>query len=427
MTRRRALHIVHDSPQLSPLCGGTERYVHAIARETGDPVFTRDRRSTSALRVTTTEGYPLWVVGVPPPRSPRFRDHFSIPELDATLDSVLQKEQPDVVHIHHMAHLGFGLPQTAAARGIPVLFHLHDYQSICTRGQLVDRHLNPCSGPEETKCARCVLEHVRARPSLHALGRVAQRLGLRAAARQLVATGTPRESDLRPIRARFRATKAAFRCVDRFLSPSRNLAERMVELGWIPEDRCFVEDLPLVAPIEPVTRDSDAAFRVLFVGSLIPTKGPHLLKEAVEGLALEAHFYGPAPDFDGHPDWGQKLIEAIEKQPNTFYGGVFTDEQRNAIYGQADLLVLPSTWEENSPLVLREGLAAGLPALVSEVGGMGEIAPEAQRVKPGSVTDLREAIQRALRDGPQRKPPRDWPIGPHVETLQGHYQSLCRS
>ena len=424
MKRRRALHLVHDSPRLSPGCGGTERYVHAIAEATGDPVFTRDRNGQSRLSCDTNGNYPLWIAGIPQPKSPRFRDHFSVPELDASLDRVLSKERPDVVHIHHFAHLGFGLPQTVKARGIPVVFHLHDYQSICTRGQLVDRQLNPCSGPEETKCAWCVLEHVRARPSLHVAGRLVERFGLRASARQLVALGSPRESDLRPIRARFRATKAAFSCIDRFLSPSQNLADRMISLGWLSEEHCFVEDLPLVASIQPTPKKSTGSLRVLFVGSLIPTKGPHLLKEAVKGLPVEAHFYGPAPSFDGHPNWGEKLIAELEQQPNTHYGGIFTDDQRDQVYGDADLLVLPSTWQENSPLVLREGLAAGLPAIVSDVGGMAEIAPDAQRVQPGSVDALRTALLQAVSDRPERNPVRNWPMEEHLETLQFHYRAV---
>src|SRR4029077_20120414 len=37
-----------------------------------------------------------------------------------------------------------------------------------------------------------------------------------------------------------------------------------------------------------------------------------------------------------------------------------------------DVLVLPSVWLENSPLVIKEAFAAGLPVVTSDLGGMRE-------------------------------------------------------
>ena len=307
MPRLRALHLVHDSPRISEGCGGTERYVHALAEATGDPVLTR-RRSGDG-EVTQEDGvYPLWILNLGLPDAPRFRDSFAIPQMDAALDRVLREEEVDVVHVHHFAHLGFGLPQGAFAHGKPVLFHLHDYHSICVRGQLVQRDLHRCEGPQESRCASCVLEHLRARPSLHFAGKLADRVGLRTTARNLVAVGNPREPDLRQIRARFQASQVAFSKIDRFLSPSQDLAQRMSEAGWAPSDRIFVEDLPLVQPIRPRKAKAQGPLRFLFVGSLIPTKGPQVLLEAAKDLACEVRFYGPAPSFDGRPQWGEELI-----------------------------------------------------------------------------------------------------------------------
>jgi len=346
--------------------------------------------------------------------------------MDAALDRVLREEEVDVVHVHHFAHLGFGLPQGAFAHGKPVLFHLHDYHSICVRGQLVQRDLHRCEGPQESRCASCVLEHLRARPSLHFAGKLADRVGLRSTARNLVAVGNPREPDLRQIRARFQASQVAFSKIDRFLSPSQDLAQRMSEAGWAPSDRIFVEDLPLVQPIRPRKAKAQGPLRFLFVGSLIPTKGPQVLLEAAKDLACEVRFYGPAPSFDGRPQWGEELIAKIEKQDNAHYGGVFESAQRDDVYGEADVLVLPSTWEENSPLVLREGLAAGLPVIASRVGGLEEIAPNARFVAPNLPTELRRALEAEIQQGRHRWEPRSWPMSPHTKALQKHYSELIQ-
>jgi glycosyltransferase involved in cell wall biosynthesis len=255
-------------------------------------------------------------------------------------------------------------------------------------------------------------------------GKVAEALGIRASARKLVAMGQPREPDLRQIRARFQASKSAFSHVDRFLSPSQDLGRRMAEAGWAPADRIHVQDLPLIQPIRALAPPKQGPLRFLFVGSLIPTKGPHVLLKAAEGLDCQVHFFGPTPGFDGHPGWGEALVEAISNQDNAHYGGVFEDSERNRVYGEADVLVLPSTWEENSPLVLREGLAAGLPVVGSRVGGLAELAPEGRFVAANSVEALRNALQEEMALGHRRLPPKDWPMTPHVEALQRHYRAL---
>jgi len=347
--------------------------------------------------------------------------------MDAALSKVIEETQVDVVHLHHFAHIGFGAAQLAARQHIPVIFHLHDYHSICVRGQLVERNMERCTGPEESRCASCVLEHLRARPSLHFLGQIAGSLGIRAQARDWVAKGQPGPQDIAEIQGRFEASQNAFDHIDRCLSPSHHLADKMVELGWISADSIHVMDLPLLEPMMAPDKKREGAFRILFVGSLIPTKGPHILLDACKSLDAEVHFYGPTPAFDGHPDWGQKLIQRIQQQDNASYGGVFQPNQRDRIYAEADLLVLPSIWEENSPLVLREGLASGLPVVASAVGGMSELAPDADLVKPDCIDSLQNVLTQIVKQGRHRNPPKHWDMHQHQQQLQTHYRDIQKT
>lgn len=423
MNRLKALHVVHDSPRISSGCGGTEQYVDALADATGDPVLTRQQSGDGEL-IKKEGGYPLWVFCEAPPKRPRFRDTYAVPGMEAALSKVIEETEVDVVHLHHFAHIGFGAAEQAARQKIPVVFHLHDYHSICVRGQLVERNMERCSGPEESRCATCVLEHLRARPSLHFLGQIAGGLGFRSHARNWIAKGQPNANDIAEIQGRFEASKNAFAHIDRCLSPSQHLAQKMVELGWIASDSIHVMDLPLLEPMKTPQKRREGGFRILFVGSLIPTKGPQILLEACKELDAEVYFYGPTPTFDGHPGWGEKLIARIQQQDNAFYGGVFSSIERERIYGEADLLALPSIWEENSPLVLREGLASGLPVVASAVGGMSELAPDAHFVKPDCVTSLREALKEIVQQGRHRNPPKHWDMHQHQEQLQTHYQDI---
>jgi len=64
----------------------------------------------------------------------------------------------------------------------------------------------------------------------------------------------------------------------------------------------------------------------------------------------------------------------------------------------ADALVVPSRWE-GQPLVVQEGLRAGLPIVATAVGGIPEMAGEAALLVPAGDADaLRDAVRRVLAD-----------------------------
>jgi glycosyltransferase involved in cell wall biosynthesis len=202
----------------------------------------------------------------------------------------------------------------------------------------------------------------------------------------------------------------------------------MVDLGWVEPDRVHVVDLPLVGPVAPAPPADPGPVRFLFVGSLIPTKGPQVLVEAFAGLPetmadATLVLWGPAPVFDGVPDFARKLKRRIRQVPGIRHGGMFGTEARSTVYGDADVLVLPSTWEENSPLVAREAAAAGLRIVASRVGGLPELVPDARWVPPGDVDALREALQKEILGGRARTPCRSWPMEPHVRALGSVYDA----
>jgi len=71
--------------------------------------------------------------------------------------------------------------------------------------------------------------------------------------------------------------------------------------------------------------------------------------------------------------------------------GTFPSEQMANIFSEIDLLVIPSRWYENSPLVLLNSLATHTPVLVSDVAGMTEfLRPgiNGDSFERGNVDDL---------------------------------------
>jgi glycosyltransferase involved in cell wall biosynthesis len=123
--------------------------------------------------------------------------------------------------------------------------------------------------------------------------------------------------------------------------------------------------------------------RVLYVGNLLPVKGPTVLASAAEELQdVEVVFVGHGPEKIGTGRCvGARAHEEIPSWMNA-----------------ADVLCLPSL-NEGLPNVALEAMACGLPVVASRVGGVPEIIREGANgflVPPSDPNALAEALRRAL-------------------------------
>jgi len=80
----------------------------------------------------------------------------------------------------------------------------------------------------------------------------------------------------------------------------------------------------------------------------------------------------------------------------TFLGQVTAGEPVRKILDASDLFVLPSR-TEGLPRALLEAMARGLPCVASQVGGIPELLPEEDLVKPGDAVALAAKINSVLR------------------------------
>jgi glycosyltransferase involved in cell wall biosynthesis len=104
-----------------------------------------------------------------------------------------------------------------------------------------------------------------------------------------------------------------------------------------------------------------------FVGSLMVAKAPHVLIEACAGLAAgswEAHLFGDHADYHGDASYRGRLAPLL-KRSGVFHHGMIARERVRAALAGIDVLVVPSIWPENSPLVVLEAFLAGIPVVAS--------------------------------------------------------------
>jgi len=159
--------------------------------------------------------------------------------------------------------------------------------------------------------------------------------------------------------------------------------------AWrIPVERIRVV-APGVALRESISDQAPALQRpyLLAVGALEPRKAPDLLAQAYAqaregGLNADLVFAGAG-----------RLAPGL-KGPGVHVLGQVSDDQVDALYRGALALVVPSLLEGYG-LPLREALARGVPAVVSDLPSFGaELSPAVLRVPPGDVDALSAALLR---------------------------------
>jgi glycosyltransferase involved in cell wall biosynthesis len=171
---------------------------------------------------------------------------------------------------------------------------------------------------------------------------------------------------------------AAAASIDRFIAPSRYLLDRHLAAGVA---RAGASDVirPGVPAATARPREAAAAGPVVgFIGTLGEHKGVPTLLDAAGGHKLVVAGTGP-------------LEERVRAATGVEYRGYVSGTDKDDFFDSLDLLVVPSECEENAPLVLAEAAVRGLPAVVSDRGGLPE-APEAEVFPAGDARALAGAL-----------------------------------
>jgi glycosyltransferase involved in cell wall biosynthesis len=409
----RILLIAHGWPPAS--IGGTELYVRdlsrALARGTGDRVAVIAReadegRPDLAVRHTSDAGVEVYRINNTFQSCRTFAESYRHPALEAALDPVLEAIDPEVVHIHHLTCLSTGLPGVLKARGAAVVLTLHDFWLMCHRGQRLDLHGRRCDAGVTGTCRRCI-PAVAAAPGTarRAAGAVESLPGGRALMRTAVTlAGRVRAGSTS--RALFDARRDEMRRaladVDLTLAPSATVEREFAAWG-IPRARMRRHELGSAHPVAPRRGAPGRPLRIGFVGSFLPSKAPHLVVEAAASLPpgqVTVDLIGASAPYHGDASYGARLAPWLRHPCVRAVGAVQPEEMPERL-AALDLLVLPSVWLENSPLVVREAFAAGLPVVASRLGGAAESVRDGfdgLLFTPGDVTALAAILARLVEE-----------------------------
>ncbi|MBL8726464.1 MAG: glycosyltransferase [Planctomycetes bacterium] len=392
----RLLYVVH---QFFPDChSGTEQYCLAAARaaqRAGDEVTVLSLhwdhdRDWPPIRLFEQpyEGVPVLRLNhwrrINP--NPVLRDYQNL-HLEGWFRRALEQVRPDAVHFFHLRQLGSNLIPVAKLFGARTVVHLMDFWFLCPRFTLQRSDGALCEGPPDggRGCVPC------AHPELQ---------GAEPATAAPTVTSDP-PMQLRALLDRPAVQLHHLALADAVLAPSQFLAGMFSRNGF-PAERLAVVPYGLepgrIVPL-PAERPR-TPLRLGFCGVLSPWKAPHLVIEAVRGttapVQLTIHGRLDEPMF---ADYIAGLQAAAAGDPRITFAGAYDAAGAPQVFAGMDALVVPSTWYENTPFVVLEAFAAGVPVLAADLGGLREVVQDGRNgflFRALDAGSLRAAIERLV-------------------------------
>ena len=291
----------------------------------------------------------------------RSKTRYQHQEADKKLGKILDRFHPDIVHIGHLNHLSTSLVFEIKRRSIPIVFTLHDYWLICPRGQFMQFNLGDsepwqvCEGQEDRTCAeKCYSRYISG--------------------------GEQSFADISYwtswIKQRMKHSQEVIDAADLLIAPANYLRDRFLSARRIPQSKIVCLDYGFnTERLKGRKRSSEHGVIFGYIGRHVAAKGIHLLIEAFGKTTGQAYLkiWGR---FCG--DTTPYLKELAQKLPQERGRRIqWLPEYRNEeiveqVFNHTDVIVVPSIWVENSPLVIHEAQQARVPVITADAGGMAE-------------------------------------------------------
>lgn len=146
---------------------------------------------------------------------------------------------------------------------------------------------------------------------------------------------------------------------------------------------------------------------ILFVGTIEPRKNLPMLFAAYEQVVARRPGAPTLVLAGRQVEQSAHILSDLAARPSLAgrvdYRGYVSDEERQRLYSEASMLVLPSL-EEGFGMTAVEAMQAGLPVIVSDRGALPEVAGDAGLiVDPTSAADIAGAIERLLDSADERQ------------------------
>ncbi|PIR73970.1 MAG: hypothetical protein COU35_04925 [Candidatus Magasanikbacteria bacterium CG10_big_fil_rev_8_21_14_0_10_47_10] len=244
-----------------------------------------------------------------------------------TIRTILNTERPDIVHTHNLMGLSFLIPRTIQNMKIRHIHTVHDVQLVEPSGIIYkEKETSWRYTGFPTKIYTWLMKHLMGSPQV-------------------------------------------------VISPSQFLKNFYSSRGFFPSSHLAIVRNPMTFhPAASHAREAHSTVRFLYIGQLEKHKGVETLIEAFRAI--------PTSSAELHIVGGGAALESIRTAANDMYDmhvhGRVEREDLPRLFSRMDMTVVPSLCYENSPTVIFESLAFGLPVIASNIEGVAELIQEGE-------------------------------------------------
>jgi len=331
-----------------------------------------------------------------------FSETFSNQLLDEYFENLIEEFQPDIVHFQHLMFHSIGYVDILNKKDIPSALTLHDFYYYCPNlGQRLFLGRYNCRNESPLKCSLCfrtsninisemdrfIYNKVKGSNIFREISKEFPELAYPVKWMRIFKKG-PTAYD---IIEREQVMLEALGKISVIISPSdfyRRFYERYTGHNRIIHlDYGFDKNIKADRSV----RDRKK-LKIGFIGTISRHKGANIL------IDIAKKFSGKVKILV----WGNDKNDAILSKrlksiENIEYRGEFLPEKRREVFREIDYLLVPSIWEENSPLVIHEALIYNTPVIASNRGGNAELIIEGKNgflFDPSNLNSLYQLIQR---------------------------------
>lgn len=347
-----------------------------------------------------------------------FSHEHNHPQVGEHFAKVLQQFQPDLVHLFHCQNLSAQVVHQAHRQSIPVVASLTDFWFVCPVVQLKRPDGALCRGPKNmaTNCLTCYTPALfppqeqiseALEKKLPAVAKILKQLpkpleeaAVSACSAAFVGAKLPQAVAATMSRPQY--LRDAGELIETIMVPTELMRDIFVENGFTPSR---IRKVPFgldTEPLEPFqNKTASHEIRIGFIGTIFEHKGLDTLISAFHLLPANSRavlkIYGDPQQFPEYSATVQQLAANGANASKIEFLGTFPNSKLGAILQELDVLVVPSRWYENTPLVIQSAFATKTPVMATDLGGMSELVKHDKNGLLFTVNDAQSLKQQLLR------------------------------
>jgi len=411
----KLLYIVHSLPFYNQ--AGTEVYTYELMREIAKRhevyVLARvcdPKREEYELGRSFIDGINVFTINNTFSKCNSFILHYDNEFIDRKFERILEEIRPDLVHVQHLVFLSSGILKIVKNKGIPLVFTLHDYWLFCPKWHLLKNDFSLCNkqflNGYDSECFNCIADMLVVSKNSKKLYQLSKyffpaslvRLLRKAYVNQKKLTSSS-SLNVGLLNERKIKLKVALGYVDVFLAPSVFMMEKfLASYGGLKETRLLRNGVRVNSLENRQRSFANGNIKLAYIGTILPAKGVHILIKAfkeLKGNNLELVIYGNMRKYYGFEHYPGYLKNISRDDKRISFMPEFKHETVDKILQDIDILVVPSIWYENAPLVIQEALLNGIPVVASRIGGIPEMIQDEKNgllFTPGDIEELKEKL-----------------------------------